>query len=232
MSFPGARPSYQGFTSSHTLAVDNHAAQHNQEQADISALSDKIGTGSSTPSSNLFLRGTDVGISAWGQVNLPTDVTGALPVANGGTGGATPATARANLGVNTLAELLPSIYPIGCIYTEITGTNPATTFGFGVWSQFGQGQVLAGQKTTDTNFDTVLKTGGESTHTLTAAEQASMPVKTTDFVNLGSAGALGGFDVNADTTNTGTDRVSAIGGGGAHNNLQPYIVVYFWRRTS
>ena len=26
--------------------------------------------------------------------------------------------------------------------------------------------------------------------------------------------------------------VSSTGGGAAHNNLQPYIVVYMWRRTA
>lgn len=85
-NFPGSTPSFAGFTSSHTLAQDSHASQHNQEQAEIIALANKIGTGASTPASNLVLRGTDVGTSAWSQVNLTSDVTGVLPQANGGTG--------------------------------------------------------------------------------------------------------------------------------------------------
>jgi hypothetical protein len=68
--FPGSTPSFTGFTSSHTLAQDQHAAQHNSEQAEIIALANKIGIGASTPASNLVLRGTDVGTSAWAQVNL------------------------------------------------------------------------------------------------------------------------------------------------------------------
>lgn len=86
MAFPGAIASFLGFTSSHTLSVDAHASQHNSEQAEIIATQTKIGTGSSTPTSGLVLRGTGAGSSAWQQVNLIADVTGVLPQANGGTG--------------------------------------------------------------------------------------------------------------------------------------------------
>lgn len=85
-SFPGSLASFAGFTSSHTLSADNHAAQHNLEQAEILAAQTKIGTGASTPILNTILRGTGAGTSSWAQVVLTTDVTGILPIANGGTG--------------------------------------------------------------------------------------------------------------------------------------------------
>ena len=85
-SFPGAIASFLGFTATHTLAVDTHAAQHNLEQAEIVAVQTKVGTGSSTSSNNTVLRGNGSGTSVWGQANLTTDVTGVLPVNNGGTG--------------------------------------------------------------------------------------------------------------------------------------------------
>lgn len=85
-TFPTARPSYAGFTGTHTLVADNHGAQHNAEQADISAESDKIGLGASTPTNNTLLRGNGTGTSTWAQANLTTDVTGVLPIANGGNG--------------------------------------------------------------------------------------------------------------------------------------------------
>jgi hypothetical protein len=85
-NFPGSTPSFAGFTSSHTLAQDNHAAQHNLEQGEIVALATKIGTGASTPTANTVLRGTGAGTSAFGQVDLTTDVSGQLPIASGGTG--------------------------------------------------------------------------------------------------------------------------------------------------
>lgn len=84
--FPGAVSSFAGFTSGHTTLVDNHAAQHNSEQAEIVAVQTKVGTGSSTSSNNTVLRGNGSGTSTWAQVGLTTDVTGALPIANGGTG--------------------------------------------------------------------------------------------------------------------------------------------------
>lgn len=86
MAFPGAIPSYVGFTPGHTLLTDVHASQHNLEQADIAAIASKIGTGASTPTSGLVLRGDGTGTSSWSQVILSSDVSGVLPVANGGTG--------------------------------------------------------------------------------------------------------------------------------------------------
>lgn len=85
-NFPSSIPAYAGFTSSHTLSQDNHAAQHNAEQGDITAIATKIGTGASTPTSGLLLRGSGAGTSAWSQVQASTDITGILGTGNGGTG--------------------------------------------------------------------------------------------------------------------------------------------------
>lgn len=85
-TFPSALPSYAGFIAGHTLAADNHASQHNSEQADITAIATKVGTGSSTPTNNSVLVGNGAGTSNWSQVNLTAMVSGVLPVANGGTG--------------------------------------------------------------------------------------------------------------------------------------------------
>lgn len=84
--FPGAIPVFAGFTSSHTLLADTHAAQHNLEQAEIVNIATKIGTGAATPVANTVLRSSSNGTSTWGQVALTTDVTGTLPVGSGGTG--------------------------------------------------------------------------------------------------------------------------------------------------
>lgn len=64
----------------------NHAGLHGNTSDAIKALETKLGTGASTPAANQVLRGTGAGTSAYGAVNAATDMTGILPVANGGTG--------------------------------------------------------------------------------------------------------------------------------------------------
>jgi microcystin-dependent protein len=82
---------------------------------------------------------------------------------------------------------------------------------------------------TDTDF-TVGKTGGEKTHTLTVDELASHShdisvAEGTDssYDNKVKAGRRNdSFVAIAQTKSTGGNR--------PHNNLQPYVAVYIWRR--
>jgi len=130
---------------------------------------------------------------------------------------------------------LSDVYPVGSIYINASdGTNPGTLLGFGTWVAFGAGRVPVGIDATQTEFDTAEETGGAKTHTLTISE---MPSHTH---NLGSkdstAGDGGAFNEEfiedpADTSNGPNVTSSSTGGGSAHNNLQPYIVVYMWKRT-
>lgn len=92
--FPGAIPTFDGFSPNNTLAQDHHAAQHNLEQAEIINIATKLGTGASTPVAGTVLRGKAGGESAWEPINVEEDFVGVLPVARGGTG------------VDTLAELI------------------------------------------------------------------------------------------------------------------------------
>lgn len=229
-NFPTSLPSFAGFTSSHTLAQDSHAAQHNLEQDEVVALATKMGTGSSTPVANRVLRGTGAGISSWAQANLTTDVTDVLPVANGGTNASTAANARNNLGVNTKTEILKAVYPVGSIYVNATdSTNPGTLLGFGTWAAFGSGRVMVGLNSGDTDFDTAEETGGAKTHTLTTDEIPGH----THTVQYGLAGVGTGSNLAARLDVTGNNELTtSTGGGSAHNNVQPYIVVYMWKRTA
>ena len=137
-----------------------------------------------------------------------------------------------NSSIITLAD----VYPVGSIYINASdGTNPGTLLGFGTWVAFGAGRVPVGIDATQTEFDTAEETGGAKTHTLTVSE---IPAHTH---NLGSkdstAGDGGAFNEEfiedpADTTNGPNVTSSSTGGGSAHNNLQPYIVVYMWKRTA
>lgn len=54
-------------------------------------------------------------------------------------------------------------YPIGSIYLSVNDTNPSNWFG-GTWEQISKGRTLVGVDTSDTDFNTVKKTGGEKTH--------------------------------------------------------------------
>ena len=204
----------------------------------------------------------------------------------------------------TADDIWQKIYPIGSIYTSVSPTSPATVFG-GTWEEFGEGQTLVGVKTTDSDFDTVEKTGGEKVHTLTAAESGQKNLgsitssannrghthsmqnhthttnigshthsivnnKNTSFT-IGTTASLVGTGeasttwshgvvvsgaaslVIASSTNIGnktsggpsnnttgaesqnhthTVTISGSDATSAHNNLQPYITVYMWKRTA
>jgi len=134
--------------------------------------------------------------------------------------------------VTSSAGLLTSIqaiYPVGSIYINAAvATNPGTLLGFGTWTAFGTGKVMVGFDTNDADFNTVQETGGAKTHTLSTAELPSH-THTNKFIEGGSgtSGVNTAGSYSQTTPNTG-----ATGGGGAHNNVQPYIVVHMWRRTA
>lgn len=129
---------------------------------------------------------------------------------------------------------ISSVYPIGSIYINASdSTNPGTLLGFGTWASFGAGKVLLGVDTGDSDFNASGKTGGAKTHTLTTTE---MPSHTHGLSSGSQLVAYVGSGGNIDHTSGSTLRtgvtISSAGSGGAHNNLQPYITVYMWKRTA
>lgn len=135
-----------------------------------------------------------------------------------------------------LSSLWDQIYPVGSIYTSINATNPSTLFG-GVWEQIASGRTLVGVDTSQTEFNTVKKTGGEKTHRLTESE---MPVHnhsgTVYSMSQGNISATAARLTYKDGSTTdwvseGLTWLDQSGGGQAHNNLQPYFTCYFWLRT-
>ena len=62
-----------------------------------------------------------------------------------------------------------AIYPVGSIYMSVNATNPSTYFG-GTWVAWGAGRVPVGINASDSNFNTVEKTGGAATVTLSASQ--------------------------------------------------------------
>lgn len=112
----------------------SHASQHDVENDAIRAIEAKIGVGASTPTANKVLRATGTGTTAYAQVGLTTDVTGTLPVANGGTG-----TTALGSGVATFLGT-PSSANLASAVTDETGTgvlvfnNTPTIIGGGSWA--------------------------------------------------------------------------------------------------
>ena len=90
---------------------------------------------------------------------------------------------------------------------------------------------------TDTDF-TVGKTGGEKTHTLTIDELAkhSHAPRTGSAVFRGVNQDYGVRLATSATPGAENSLIGAvtipIGNDKPHNNLQPYIAVYIWRRTA
>ncbi len=166
-------------------------------------------------------------------VNTKADVNGSATESFS----ATTATAGTNTTqVATTAfvkTFLLSVYPVGVIYMSQASTNPSTLFG-GTWAVFGAGRTLVGLDTTDADFDGSEETGGAKTHTIATNELPAhthgIPTQAAGYVDshydlTAVSGSFNGT-VGANIASTST------GSGAAHNNLQPYIVVYMWKRTA
>jgi microcystin-dependent protein len=169
-------------------------------------------------------------------------------------------------------------FPIGYIYMSASSANPSTLYPGTTWAAWGSGRVPVGVDTSQTEFNSVEKTGGEKAHTLTVDEMPShnhsldslsgnistttdltgtiefLAMKVSDETEGGNGiissvhngnADLGGVDlsygkyrkttINANHTHSlynlsGT--VNSSGNNTAHNNLQPYITCYIWKRTA
>jgi hypothetical protein len=142
-------------------------------------------------------------------------------------------------------------YPVGSIYMNASdSTNPSTLLGFGTWVAFGAGRVLIGegsdsddQPTPETVSFTAGDEDGEYNHTLTKDEmpshshtsvhgQSSGIGRPTGFYSVSTSVGPNNFGGGTLNDNWGSSTTSSTGGGQSHNNLQPYIVVYMWKRTA
>lgn len=138
----------------------------------------------------------------------------------------------------SVISILKRVYPVGSIYFSINSTNPGTSLGFGTWGAFGAGRVPVGFDSGQTEFDADEETGGAKTVTLTSTE---MPAHTHNgpaasdgnMVGGGSGGSAASISIGgAGYRVYSAPTTGSTGGGGAHNNLQPYIVVRMWKRTA
>jgi hypothetical protein len=80
-----------------------------------------------------------------------------------------PATSKDSINLEYISN---AIYPVGSLYMSTVSTNPATILGFGTWEAWGEGRMIVGVSSTDTDFDTVEEIGGAKTKTIA---QANLP---------------------------------------------------------
>lgn len=150
------------------------------------------------------------------------------------------------------------IYPVGSVYISMNNTDPGSLFG-GTWKRISQGRMLLGAN--DTNYK-LGSTGGEETHTLTAAEMPAHSHSGSTSMNgdhkhgtwgenggnppfgfydgnnnhCGSKGSLDWDNAIYNTSTNGnhnhTFTTDNSGGGTAHNNMSPYLACYIWQRTA
>ena len=107
---------------------------------------------------------------------------------------------------NLKTYLLAYIYPVGSIKMTAENTNPSTYLG-GTWVAWGAGKVPVGVDTTDTDFATVEKTGGEKEHILTTNEMPSHE-HTTMYDYYGSTYLNGGLVKMSGTPSFETEKSS------------------------
>lgn len=145
------------------------------------------------------------------------------------------------LGVGGIARLIDWIYPIGAVIASSNEKfDPNKLYSHQTWERYAKGRTLVGVDENDTDFSTADKTGGEKTHALTTSE---LPKHRPAFVisnvaNTGNDYSSSGATVEVTYGNivapikgwTGTGMY--IGNDKPHNNMQPYVAVYYWRRKA
>lgn len=129
-----------------------------------------------------------------------------------------------------LEDILDLLYPIGTIYMSMNSTSPSTWFG-GTWVQIEDVFLLSAGSTY-----TAGDTGGEATHILTTEEMPAHThhIKTNndDFNNSSGGGYYGTHQDGTTAWYNTSWYTESTGGGQAHNNMPPYLVVYMWQRVA
>ena len=143
----------------------------------------------------------------------------------------------------------PSFH-IGAVIISAIEINPEEEYG-GVWEKFAQGRTLVGVDTSQVEFNTILKTGGEKHHTLSENEMPQHThVQTTlsqwgySYYPVGvnsnhpqnrlwtTGGHITGSNLSWSEKTDYASETNVTGGSYSHNNLQPYITVFYYRRIA
>lgn len=140
-------------------------------------------------------------------------------------------------------------YPVGSVYISISSTfNPNTSFG-GTWERFGQGRTLIGEGTgndgsTSMSF-TAGSTGGEYKHdhvygvkvneyygTIANLRVRKPDGSWQDGVKDGAENATFNSSCQGGKRSINTAMYKNESNTSSSSSMQPYITVYFWKRTA
>lgn len=136
-------------------------------------------------------------------------------------------------------SLIDMFYPVGSIYMSTVSTNPSSFMG-GTWVAWGSGRVPVGINTSDTDFNTVEKTGGAKTQELRAMIGAvNGNPRALGYNPVGAVSGIGytnnygvvGSDPGTIRTINHSTLVRRADGNNA-TTIQPYITCYMWKRTA
>lgn len=160
-----------------------------------------------------------------------------------------------------MLDTMKKIYPVGSIYISTVSTNPATLFGFGTWEAMPAGRVLLaqGKSSWGTTYNAG-STGGEATHQLTVGEMpthshtassntvsltGTFTVKQNERSSQGIVSSTGtaniknsqgsnedGSQYSINASHSHNITINNSGSNQSHNNIQPYISVYMWKRSA
>lgn len=158
--------------------------------------------------------------------------------------------------VTQVNQAISSMYMVGTVLTLYTDDDPNDIYE-GTWQEIAAGRVLVGAGTLGGDVYTARQTGGAARVTL---DVNTIPSHTHGGSTSGAGGhnhyygaddggsnpggtnglndtGTGGHNGSAMYCNTVGDHthglsISATGGGQAHENRQPYLVVHYWLRTA
>ena len=134
---------------------------------------------------------------------------------------------------------------IGALYFTTNNINPSTELGYGTWQKYAEGRAIVGHSGDVTTATPDWAKAGDNifgsyTHTLSSPETPSVigeleHIRPNAFPSTGVFSELTASPATIAGGSTAFSHVRTrinLGGGLPHNNVQPSIVVFIWRRTA